>query len=142
YIWPTTGELSVLGNQFGKVDIHQLRKTIGRISSSLGERINGRHTVVEIVVSGRFAYVGLVFEETKAGDFEKASELMTLLGIDYTYGRPYEKCSQGEKQKILIARGLMAEPELLILDEPTTGLDFIAKEDLLQTIEEIAKAED
>jgi len=142
YIWPTTGEVSVLGNQFGKVDIHQLRRSIGWVSSSLGERINGRHTVEDIVVSGKFASVGLVFAEPKAGDFDKASELMTMLGIDYAYGRPYEKCSQGEKQKILIARGLMAEPKLLILDEPTTGLDFIAKEDLLQTIEQIAKAED
>lgn len=141
YIWPTTGEVSVLGNKFGKVDIHQLRKSIGWVSSSLGERINGRHTVEDIVVSGKFASVGLVFAEPEDEDFEKARKLMTMLGIDYAYGRDYEKCSQGEKQKILIARGLMAEPELLILDEPTTGLDFIAREDLLQTIEQISKAE-
>src|SRR5699024_6306123 len=75
------------------------------------ERINGRHTVEDIVVSGKFASVGLVFAELKAGDFDKASELMTMLGIDYAYGRPYEKCSQGEKQKILIARGLMRSEE-------------------------------
>lgn len=142
YIWPTTGEVSVLGKKFGKIDIHQLRKSIGWVSSSLGERINGRHKAEDIVISGKFASVGLVFAEPEEDDFEKARELMEMLGVDYAFGRPYEKCSQGEKQKILIARGLMAEPELLILDEPTTGLDFIAREDLLQTIEQIAETED
>lgn len=141
YIWPTTGEVTVLGNEFGKTDIRQLRQSIGWVSSSLGERINGRHTAEDIVVSGKFASVGLVFADPEDEDFERARELMELLAVDYTYGQAYEKCSQGEKQKILIARGMMANPDLLILDEPTTGLDFIAREDLLQTIEQIAKAE-
>lgn len=140
YIWPTTGEVTVLGNEFGKTDIHQLRRSIGWVSSSLGERINGRHMTEDIVVSGKFASVGLVFAEPEEADFEQARELMELLSVDHTYGQAYEKCSQGEKQKILIARGLMANPDLLILDEPTTGLDFIAREDLLKTIEQISKA--
>lgn len=141
YIWPTTGEVSVLGNKFGHTDIHQLRKSIGWVSSSLGERVNGRHLAEDIVVSGKFASIGLVFAEPVVEDFERARELMELLRVDYTYGQHYEKCSQGEKQKILIARGLMANPDLLILDEPTNGLDFIAREELLQTIEQIGKRE-
>lgn len=141
YIWPTTGTVSILGNTFGDTDIHHLRKSIGWVSSSLGEKINGRHLAEDIVVSGKYASVGLVFAEPEDTDFECARTLMELLRVDYTYGRHYEKCSQGEKQKILIARGLMANPALLILDEPTNGLDFIAREELLHTIEEIGKAE-
>src|SRR5690625_572551 len=141
YIWPTTGSVSVLGNEFGKTDIHEMRKSIGWVSSSLGERVNGRHLVEDIVVSGKFAAVGLVFAEPINEDFDKARELMKFLRAEYLYGQPYEKCSHGEKQKILIARGLMADPNLLILDEPTNGLDFIAREELLQTIEQIGKGE-
>lgn len=138
YIWPTTGEVSVLGHPFGKTDIQKLRRSIGWVSSSLGERVNGRHATEDIVVSGKFASVGLVFADPEEVDFERAKEWMTLLNVVHTYGQPYEKCSHGEKQKILIARGLMANPRLLILDEPTNGLDFIAREELLQTIERIA----
>ena len=138
YIWPSTGSVSILGQEFGKTDIQKLRQSIGWVSSSLGERINGRHVTEEIVVSGRFAAVSLVFAEPEAADFEQARRLMETLDVAHTYGKHYEKCSQGEKQKILIARALMANPDLLILDEPTNGLDFVAKEDLLQTIEHLA----
>lgn len=139
YIWPTTGEVTVLGNRFGKTDIRELRKQIGWVSSALGERVNGRHPVQEIIVSGKFAAVGLVFAEPTEADFEKANKLMQQLGIEYLTDKPYEVCSNGEKQKTLIARALMANPKLLILDEATSGLDFVAREELLTTIETLAK---
>lgn len=142
YIWPSTGEVAILGQEFGKTDIPKLRQSIGWVSSSLGERINGRHVTEEIVVSGRFAAVSLVFAEPEAADFEQARRLMEMLDVAHTYGKHYEKCSQGEKQKVLIARALMANPDLLILDEPTNGLDFVAKEELLQTIEHLAASSD
>lgn len=138
YIWPTTGEVTVLGRKFGTVDIRELRKMIGWVSSSLGERVNGRHTVKDIIVSGKFAAVGLVFDDPTEADFVKGDGLMSQLGIDYLSEKPYEVCSNGEKQKILIARALMANPKLLILDEATSGLDFVAREELLETIESLA----
>ena len=142
YIWPTTGSVSVLGNKFGKTDIHEMRKSIGWVSSSLGERVNGRHLAEDIVVSGKFAAVGLVFADPTEDDFVRARELMASLGADYLIGQPYEKCSHGEKQRILIARGLMANPRLLILDEPTNGLDFVAREELLAAIDGLAARDD
>jgi len=142
YIWPSIGSVSILSQEFGKTDIQKMRQSIGWVSSSLGERINGRHVTEEIVVSGRFAAVSLIFAEPEAADFEQARRLMEMLDVAHTYGKHYEKCSQGEKQKILIARALMANPDLLILDEPTNGLDFVAKEELLQTIEDLAARPD
>lgn len=142
YIWPSTGEVSVLGEKFGKTDMYRLRKSIGWVSSTLARRVSGRHPTEDIVVSGKFAAVGLVFADPTEEDFERARELMKLLGVEHTYGQPYETCSNGEKQKILIARGMMPNPKLLILDEPTSGLDFVAREELLATIEDLIRRED
>jgi iron complex transport system ATP-binding protein len=140
YIWPTTGTISVLGQTFGKTDLRELRKSIGWVSSSLGERIKGSSFVEEIVVSGKFSSIGLYdsFSET---DRKKALEIMEKLGCNQLVGRTYQTCSQGEKQKVLIARGLMGSPKLLILDEPTNGLDFLSREDLLRTVNLLAEQE-
>ncbi|WP_068673353.1 ABC transporter ATP-binding protein [Oceanobacillus sp. Castelsardo] len=140
YIWPTTGTISVLGQTFGKTDLRELRKSIGWVSSSLGERIKGSSLVEEIVVSGKFSSIGLYDAFTEA-DRIKALEIMEKLGCSQLVGRTYQTCSQGEKQKVLIARGLMGSPELLILDEPTNGLDFLSREDLLRTVNQLARQE-
>lgn len=139
YIWPTTGDISVFGNRFGETDINELRKSIGWISSSLQERINGRHPAEDIVISGKYTSFGFLYEEPDEEDFKRARQLMEQLNCAHVYGREYAKCSHGEKQKILIARGLMASPKLLILDEPTNGLDFIAREDLLNALHNMSQ---
>lgn len=141
YIWPTTGEVSVLGQKFGKTDIRELRKIIGWVSSSLEERMNGRLLVQDIIVSGKFASIGL-YDEPTEDDFAFVYRLMEKLRLSHLIDQTYETCSNGEKQKILIARGLMASPKLLILDEPSNGLDFIAREELMSTINELAQQED
>lgn len=140
YIWPTTGTISILGQTFGKTDLRELRKSIGWVSSSLGERIKGSSLVEEIVVSGKFSSIGLYdsFSET---DRKKALDIMEKLGCNQLVGRTYQTCSQGEKQKVLIARGLMGSPKLLILDEPTNGLDFLSREDLLRTVNLLVEQE-
>lgn len=137
YIWPTTGTISVLGHKYGEVDVREMRKSIGWVSSSLQQRIHGSEKVQDLVVSGKFASIGL-YEKPSNEDFDRAEMLMRQLRCGHLLDRSYQTCSQGEQQKLLIARALMADPKLLILDEAANGLDFISKEGLLDSIQELA----
>lgn len=137
YIWPTNGEIHVLGHKFGEVDLRELRKSIGWVSSSLQARIHGSDKAQNLVVSGKYASIGL-YDKPSDEDFDRALELMDQLRCGHLKDRTYQTCSQGEQQKLLIARALMANPKLLILDEATNGLDFISREGLLDSIHELA----
>lgn len=137
YQWPTTGSISVLGHRFGTYDLRELRKEIGWVSTSLQQKLYGTDSALHIVLSGREASIG-IYDEPTEEDIEKGQQLMKSLHCEQLASRAYRTLSQGEKQKVLIARALMNNPNLLILDEPCTGLDLLAREQLLQMINEIA----
>ncbi|MBB5325912.1 iron complex transport system ATP-binding protein [Anoxybacillus tepidamans] len=138
YQYPTRGEVSVLGHTFGKTNLPELRKQIGFVSSSL-DRFNQTlesETVEDIIVSGKFATIGLYHTVTHE-DRQQAEQLMASFRIDHLKGKTYDTLSQGEKRKVLIGRALMAKPKLLILDEPSIGLDILTREEILALIKEI-----
>ncbi|QOJ83396.1 ABC transporter ATP-binding protein [Bacillus subtilis] len=141
YYFPTSGEMQVLGHEFGKTELgEKLRRKIGLVSAALQQKLYPADSAFEIALSGAYASIGL-YETPSKETREKAIGLLEDLGAIEYADRRYETLSQGEKQRALIARALMADPELLILDEPVTGLDFIAREKLLDTITYIANKE-
>ncbi|MEI2402106.1 ABC transporter ATP-binding protein [Niallia taxi] len=141
YYHPTVGKMTVLDKEFGKAELGaSLRKKIGLVSSRLQQNLYVADSAYEIILSGAFASIGLYETPTDAMR-EKGINLMKQLGC-YSYAdRQYSSLSQGEKQRVLIARALMLNPELVILDEPATGLDFLAREQLLETIQQLAQME-
>lgn len=141
YIWPTSGSVSVLDKRFGTFDLRELRKHIGWVSTSLQQKLYGHETVEKIVLSGKFATIGL-YDDIEETDEEKALSLIRLLGCERLLNRTYDTLSQGERQRVLIGRALMASPKLLILDEPCTGLDIFARDQLLHMIQSIAREPD
>ncbi|HLQ41134.1 MAG TPA: ABC transporter ATP-binding protein [Tetragenococcus sp.] len=137
YLWPSNGELTVLGERFKHTSIPELRKRIGWISTDLQHRLRENDLAEEIVLSGKFASIGIWQEVTQA-DKNKAKETLKNCGAEKLIGKKYAVLSQGERQLVLIARALMADPELLIFDEPCNGLDIFARDGLLKKIDQIS----
>ncbi|MBC2114997.1 ABC transporter ATP-binding protein [Listeria booriae] len=141
YLWPSSGSLSVLGHRFGQTSLPELRKSIGWVSSSLQQQLKEYDLAESIVVSGKFASIGL-YQKTTSEERELAKSILSECGGANLIGRPYHILSQGERQIVLIARALMAKPQLLILDEPCNGLDIFAKKRLLERIDIISNMPD
>ncbi|AZN42407.1 ABC transporter ATP-binding protein [Paenibacillus albus] len=141
YFWPSEGSVSVLGYRFGEVDLRDLRKSIGWVSTSLQEKLYVSDRTQNIVISGKHATIG-IYDLITEEDLAFARSLMEKLGCAHLWDREFRTCSQGEKQKLLIARALMAKPRILILDEPCNGLDLFSRERLLASIKDLAESDD
>ncbi|ECB9580952.1 ABC transporter ATP-binding protein [Listeria monocytogenes] len=138
YLWPSSGRLQVLGHIFGQTSLPELRKSIGWVSNALDHQLKDYELSEQIVLSGKFASIG-IYAKVTADELALAKKWLIDCGGISLIGKPYKILSQGERQIVLIARALMASPKLLILDEPCNGLDLFAKERLLERIKKIAE---
>src|SRR5512133_1489356 len=138
-IHPTDGVAGVLGEVLGTVDVFELRPRIGLTSAALAERIPRAERVHDVVVSASYAVVGRWREQYDELDHERADELLAQLRIDGLANRTFGTLSEGERKRVQIARALMTDPELLLLDEPAAGLDLAGREALVSTLGELAQ---
>lgn len=138
YMTPTNGEIAVLGEQYGGSDWRELRKRIGVVSASIAHLVHDHDTGIEIVAGGRQAMIGY-WGKISRSERDRAKRLISLLRVPQAAQRCWGVLSQGERQRILIARAMMADPIILILDEPCASLDPVARERFLRDLSKLAR---
>jgi iron complex transport system ATP-binding protein len=135
---PSEGQVTVLGRRFGAADLWPLRELIGHVDSQ--QKVLEWLAAEDVVLTGLTGSIQPIWDRYGPAETARAIELLGIVGAESLVGREFQTCSQGEKQRIRIARALMADPALLLLDEPTTGLDLPAREALLQAISSLVSS--
>ncbi|WBT09810.1 ABC transporter ATP-binding protein [Corynebacterium sp. SCR221107] len=136
--FPSSGKAWIMGERVGKTDMRDLRTMIGVSSSALGNRIPPNEKVADLVVSAGYAILGRWREEYEELDLDQATEILEQVGALHLAERTWGTLSEGERKRVLVARALMTNPELLLLDEPSAGMDLGGREDLVGYLGELA----
>ncbi|AQQ15046.1 putative ABC transporter ATP-binding protein YlmA [Corynebacterium glaucum] len=136
--FPSSGVAFVLGEQLGKTDMRDLRAAIGITSSAIAQRVPDDEKVGDLVVSAGYAIMGRWREEYEGMDYEQALEVLEQVGAMHLIDRTWGTLSDGERKRVLVARAVMTNPELLILDEPAAGMDLGGREDLIGYLGDLA----
>jgi iron complex transport system ATP-binding protein len=139
-LWPTVGDVSVLEQTFGQVDLHRLRRQLRLVQSSSPVEMDPDLTATQVVLTGYFGTLGL-YDPVDDDILRGAAEILERVGLDHVADHRYVTLSNGERMRALIARALVVSPRLLMLDEPTAGLDLLAREQVLATVQGLFDAE-